>query len=382
MRVLVPFQLPQWYLPPPEPQTDERMACFVSTDGSQPDTLIEAGGYIFAVHFSKIADLVQNLSRHAPNPLDHQDPGLHRFRFVAKKDPANPSSRHLGLVDTNIANASPTGLDHPTQQEVHCLEMWLRAAYRLVVPIQSLENLRNLYDLAAQFSCPSWMGPYLDWLLPSIVGSEFWFDMRDRGLSLSYVKIAEDTKSRLLYHDALTIFSTEFDVYDPQKEDHFSIYLDSRTISLAKAVSQRRANCVTVAKSRLGKIRGDLSWWLAKHRSKDECEVEIAVRELTVLRDIPVNSQSPVTPKPMAEIVFLSGIIDALDRFKAYWLRGLEGEPIMNMVNNLCKFVKRMQRNGMKLDRDGKFFIITTELYEKDIDLIFGPQTQSQYVAS
>lgn len=87
MRVSVPFQLPQWYLPPPEPQTDERMACFVSTDGSQPDTLIEAGGYIFAVHFSKIADLVQNLSRHAPNPLDHQDPALHRFRFVARRTP-------------------------------------------------------------------------------------------------------------------------------------------------------------------------------------------------------------------------------------------------------------------------------------------------------
>ncbi|OJI95946.1 hypothetical protein ASPVEDRAFT_210439 [Aspergillus versicolor CBS 583.65] len=382
MRVSVPFQLPLWYLPPPEPRTDERMACFVSTDGSQPDTLIEAGGYIFAVHFSKIADLVQNLSRHAPNPLDHQDPALHRFRFVAKKDLANPSSRHLGIVDTNIANASPTGLDPPTQQEVHCLEMWLRAAYRLVVPIQSLENLRNLYDLAAQFSCPSWMGPYLDWLLPNIVCSEFWLDMRDPGLSLSYLKIAEDTKSRLLYHDALTMLSTEFDVYDSQKEDHFSMYLDSRTISLAKAVSQRRAKCVAEAKRRLGMIRSDLSWWLAQHRSKGECEVEIAVRELTVLRDMPVNCQSPATPKPMAEIVFLSDIIGVLNRFKAYWLQGLEGESVMNMVNNFCKFAKRMQRNGMKLDRYGKLFIITTELYEKDIDFILGPQTQRQYVAS
>lgn len=382
MRLSVAFQLPSWYLPPPEPQVNESTAYFVSLDGSQPDTLIAAGCHFFAVHFSKIAGLVQNLSQHPPNPRGPHGPISHRFRSVAKRDPANALSRHLGIVDTDVADAKPTGLYSPTQHEVRCFEIWLRAAYRLVVPFRSLEDLRDLYDLASQFCCHSWMGPYLDWLLPNIVDSEFWFGMRNPDLRVSHVRIAEDTKSRLLYHDALTILSVELDDHDPHKEAHLSVYLDGRTISLAKAVSERRRWCVTTAKSQLTKICQAFSLWIENQRSGSHYKVAIAVQELSALRDMPINSWSPTTPKPVTEIMFLSKIVDVLNRLKAHRLGFLEEEPtVMDKVNDLRKFAKRKQLNGMKLDRCGKFEIITSEVWEEDIDLIFGPQIQNQYVA-
>lgn len=377
MGTSVAFQLPPWYLPPPEPHTDESTTSFVSLDGSPPDTLIAAGPYFYVVHFTQIASLVQNLSQHIPNPRDPQDPVLHRLRFVAKWD-FTDGSRHLGIVDTDIANSISMVLDSPTQREIGCFEMWLRAAYNLVVPFQSLKDIRELYSLGSQFSCHSWMGTYLDWLLPNIMDSDFWLDMRDPRFRGSHVKIAEDTKSRLFYHDALAILSVEFDHRDPHKADFLSMHLDINTITLATAVSQRRWNCVATVKSQLAKICDHLTRWKETHRSGSRYKVEIAVQELSALRNMPVNAQSPCAPL-VTEIVFLSKIVDMLDRLKAHRLEVLEeNSMVMDMVNDLRKFAKKKQRNGMKLDRYSKFDIITSEVLEDDIDRIFGPETQNQ----